>query len=74
MHNWTVNKHRYSALTAFQLFTGGEIGSSTRKALLLYVAQAIFALQSTGYSGKDAGPPGAQLVEIVRGVSSEAGG
>ena len=75
MHNWTVNKHRYSALTTFQLFTEGEVSSSTREALLLYVAQAIFAPQSTGYRGKDAGPPGAaQMVEIVRSVASEAGG
>ena len=54
MHNATVNKHRYNALRTFELFKDqGTVEGATYDALLLYVAQAIFAPQRTGFIGKD---------------------
>lgn len=54
MHNATVNRHRYNALRTWELFIeGGRLDEATYDTLLLYVAQAIFAPQRTGFIGRD---------------------
>lgn len=54
LHNATVNGHRCNALKTFEAFIAlAGTDEDTKNAVLLYVAQAIFAPQSTGHLSKE---------------------
>jgi len=73
-HNQVVNTHRHNALRTFETFVKAATDPETKNAVLLQATQSIFALQRSGYLGKDVeiqGQP--QIVEILRQITSGQG-
>jgi len=71
-HNETLNRHRHTALTSYRTFVrAADNDEQTKNALLLHVAQAIFAHQPTGYiAGEPDQSP--QVLEFIRYLSPKA--
>lgn len=73
-HNATLNQHRAHALSTFRLFRDGTDDDDTKNAILLETTKVIFSPSSTGYlKAADEGNPGAQIIEVIRNVSSGKG-
>ena len=69
-HNQVVNRHRQNALNSFETFAKGAQDKETKNAVLLQATQSIFSPQDTAFSKNDPPTaPGAQIIEIVRGIS-----
>lgn len=71
-HLYTINKHRENALNSYKLFTEtiGEDDSTSRHALMLEVAKAIYELSKTGYiSDKESG--NTSIIEFTKLLSNK---
>ncbi len=70
-HNFVINRHRQNALSSFETFVKGAGDPQTKDAILLQATQSIFVPQDSGFvQGEIINNPGSQIVEIVRGVST----
>ena len=68
-HNHVLNRHRYNALSTFQLFYDDEHPDEVRQAAITHAMQAAFAARATGMTGRES--PGVGSETLVKTVAAQ---